>query len=284
MIEGLKDFNWQEDGQASFGGDLLDLYQRLDQMFLRLAEDCAAREYKFPSHLPTETLARIDYFHGFPHLMTLPAILDPADENIETFRENCTLENGAIPVTKLAPIKHVLTPAACYHFYQFFEGTVLNAPLYLTTHATCHRHEEYYEPLQRQWNFGMREIVCIGTADEVKEFLESYEAKVNDLVSAAGIDIEWEDATDPFFNPSKNPKYLAQKLDPVKKEMIFEDKLAIGSTNFHRNYFGEAFNITAGGEDAFSGCVAFGLERWMYAILKQFGTSTESWPDLQLVS
>ena len=153
-----------------------------------------------------------------------------------------------------------------------------------STHATCHRHEEYYEPLQRQWNFGMREIVCIGTADEVKEFLESYEAKVNDLVSAAGIDIDWEDATDPFFNPSKNPKYLAQKLDPVKKEMIYEGKLAIGSTNFHRNYFGEAFNITAGGEDAFSGCVAFGLERWMYAILKQFGTSPESWPDLRLVS
>ncbi|MCZ6813947.1 MAG: hypothetical protein O7F14_07820 [Alphaproteobacteria bacterium] len=278
MFEALEDFNWREDGQATFGGNLLALYQRLDRRFLKLAEDCAAKEYRFPSHLPAEILAKIDYFHGFPQLMTLPAVLAPAEENIESFRKDCELKDGAIPVTELAPIKHVLTPAACYHFYPYFEGENLDATLYLTTHAICHRHEEYYEPLQRQWNFGMREIVCIGTSDEVQAFLESYEAKANELVGAIGIEIVWEDATDPFFNPTQNPKFLAQKLDPVKKEMVFEGSLAIGSTNFHRNYFGEAFSIKAGGEDAFSGCIAFGLERWMYAILKQFGTSPESWP------
>jgi len=129
MIKGLEDFNWQEDGQASFGGDLLDLYQQLDQRFLRLAEDRAAREYKFPSHLPTETLARIDYFHGFPHLMTLPAILDPADENIETFRENCTLEDGAIPVTKLAPNQTRSDTCRLLSFLPVFRGGSFECPL-----------------------------------------------------------------------------------------------------------------------------------------------------------
>jgi len=87
--------------------------------------------------------------------------------------------------------------------------------------------------------------------------------------------VEFQNATDPFFNPSKNPKYLMQKLDPVKTEMIFDGKLAIGSLNFHRNYFGEAFQISRDGKEAFSGCVAFGLERWIYALVHTFGTDLD---------
>lgn len=277
MTENLK---WHPDGQASFGGEMLTLYHQLDLCFLNLARDCGAKEYKFPSHLPAEFLDRLDYFHGFPHLMTMPAVLDRTEENIELFRQKGGLIDGAIPVTTLAPIRHVLTPAACYHFYRHFEGAALDHPLYLTTVATCHRCEEKYEPLQRQWNFNMREIVCIGSAETVKDFLRDYEIKVKELTSAIGIIIAWKDATDPFFRPTQNPKHLAQRIDPVKKEMIFEDHLALGSLNFHRNYFGEAFKINFNGELAFSGCVAFGIERWMHAILKTYGPDAKNWPDL----
>jgi hypothetical protein len=71
-----------------------------------------------------------------------------------------------------------------------------------------------------------------------------------------------------------------QKLDPVKTEMVFENRLAIGSVNFHRNYFGEAFDIQCGGEAAFSGCVAFGVERWIAAWLSTFGPQSGDWPAL----
>jgi hypothetical protein len=119
------------------------------------------------------------------------------------------------------------------------------------------------------------QIVRIGAVD-VKRCLRGRERleqffgdRPSDLLAAA---------SDPFFDPSRNPKFLAQRLDPVKTEMIFGDGLAIGSINFHRNYFGEAFGIARGGEAAFSGCVAFGLERWLYAFLSRFGPDVRRWP------
>jgi hypothetical protein len=86
-------------------------------------------------------------------------------------------------------------------------------------------------------------------------------------------------ATDPFFNPLKNPKFFAQKVQPLKHEMIFDSELAIGSVNFHRTYFGEGFGMTTSdGEPACSGCVAFGVDRWVHAIVKHFGPDDASWP------
>ncbi len=124
----------------------------------------------------------------------------------------------------------------------------------------------------------MREIVCIGSSGEVQTFLEEFRDKTARFFSTIKLPIDWQFATDPFFNPSKNPKYLLQKLEPVKTEMMFQKELAIGSINFHRNYFGEAFNITRHGQEAYSGCIAFCLERWIYAILTTFGENPESWP------
>lgn len=124
----------------------------------------------------------------------------------------------------------------------------------------------------------MREIVCIGAADEVKQFLQRYQERIDRFFKQIGLSLEWKDATDPFFNPTRNPKYVLQKLDPVKTEMVYRNGLAIGSINFHRNYFGEAFQISREGKDAFSGCVAFGVERWIYAFLDQFGLNQSRWP------
>ena len=62
-----------------------------------------------------------------------------------------------------------------------------------------------------------------------------------------------------------------QKLFPQKEEMVYGRSLAIASLNFHRNFFGERCGIrTADGEPAFTGCVAFGIERWLHALLERF--------------
>ena len=127
----------------------------------------------------------------------------------------------------------------------------------------------------------MREVVGLGTSDEVKAFLERGRRRVDRFVAALGLSIAWTPATDPFFDMSKNPKFLAQKLDPVKTEMIHQGRLAIGSINFHRNFFGETFAIEHAGEPAFSGCIAFGLERWIRAVLDVNGADPAAWPDIE---
>ena len=278
-FEHLPGHRWLENGQSALSGNLLELYRRLDTLFLSWAGECNAAEYRFPIFISARELARLDYFRSFPHLVTFPVVLDPGEENLKHFSEGEPLDaDGSVRLTAAAPIRDVLTPAACYHFYVQFQGERLESPRYVTTRATCFRREAFYSPLERQWSFSMREIVCIGTADEVKQFLKRYQDRVDRFLTRIGLPVEWKDATDPFFNPSRNPKYVLQKLDPVKTEMVYQTGLAIGSINFHRNYFGEAFQISRDGKEAFSGCVAFGIERWIYAFLNRFGSVESHWP------
>jgi hypothetical protein len=66
-----------------------------------------------------------------------------------------------------------------------------------------------------------------------------------------------------------------QKLFPTKEEFLYDGKLAIASVNFHRNFFGERCDIRLpDGSAAFTGCVAFGLERWLSALGDLFTDGT----------
>jgi seryl-tRNA synthetase len=271
---------WSENGQSVLSGALLDLYERLDRTFVGLSAGCGAERIRFPTFIPARELHKLDYFRSFPHLVTFPVALDQDDEqNLKTFTDGEPIDDaGCLHLTRTAPLKEVLTPAACYHVYVHMQGKDLAQPLYVTTVNTCFRREKRYAPLERQWAFSMREIVCVGSENEVTGFLDRYRKRVSELLAVIGLPIEWMHATDPFFNPRKNPRYIAQKLDPVKHEMVFRDSLAIGSVNFHRSYFGDAFAITRGGEVAYSGCVAFGIERWILEDLLTFGKDPARWP------
>jgi seryl-tRNA synthetase len=283
-VRSLPEYRWYESGQSSLSGSLLELYRRIDNMLVRWAAECQAEEFFFPTFISAQELAKLDYFRSFPHLVTFPAVLDMDDANLKRFVDGNPMDaQGCVHLTSLDSIRNVLTPAACYHFYILFQGETLQQPRYVTTRATCFRRETHYLPLERQWNFSMREIVCIGSSDEVKAFLARYQQKVDQFFKRLLLPVAWEAATDPFFNPSRNPKYLAQRLDPVKTEMVFRTGLAIGSVNFHRNYFGEAFQIKRDGQDAFSGCVAFGVERWIFAFINHFGPNQADWPDLNSI-
>jgi len=278
-IDRLPGYRWHANGQSAFSGPLLDLYRRLDSMFTRWAAEWDAEEHRFPVFLPADELNRLDYFQAFPHVATFPVTLDGAEDNLARFAEGGPLDDsGALRLTRLVPPRDVLTPAACYHFYVHFQEQDFAAARYLTTRATCFRREREYRPLQRQWSFSMREIVCLGTREEVEAFLAESRRRLTGFFAAIDLPVEWLAATDPFFRPARNPKHLAQVLDPLKTEMVFADGLAIGSVNFHRSHFGEAFGIGRGGQPASSGCVAFGLERWMYAILSRFGADAREWP------
>jgi hypothetical protein len=275
------DLRWRGN-QAVLGGSLLALYRRLDAAFTRLGTIESAPEVMYPTLLGASHLAKLDYFKSFPHLATFACNLDRDADNLSSFARGDALdERGGVALTKLDPVTDVLTPAACYHVYVDLAGQDLSAFRTVTTRATCFRRESYYAPLERQWSFGMREVVGLGSAEEVKAFLARGRVRVDYLVEALGLTIAWTAATDPFFDASRNPKFLAQKLDPVKTEMVHDGRLAIGSINFHRNFFGDTFEIRHGGEPAFSGCIAFGLERWIRAILDVHGPEPEAWPDIE---
>jgi len=275
------DLRWRG-SQAVLGGELLELYRRLDAAFLRLAARERAPEAMYPTLIEASHMAKLDYFRSFPHMATFACNLDRDADNLGAFAKGPgTDADGGVALTRLDTVTHVLTPAACYHVYVDLAGCALSGFRTVTTRATCFRRESHYLPLERQWSFGMREVVGLGGADEVKAFLARGRERVSALHAALGLTIAWTAATDPFFDMSKNPKFLAQKLDPVKTEMVHDGRLAIGSINFHRNFFGETFAISHGGEPAFSGCVAFGVERWIRAIIEVHGPDAAGWPDVE---
>jgi seryl-tRNA synthetase len=264
-----------KNGQAILSGSMLELYNKLDRLFSSWAKEWNADEYIVPAFIPAIEMQKLDYFRSFPHLITFPVTLESDERNLQRFTEKSV--HDGLELTKTEPVHDILTPAACYHFYILHQQKSFDGPQYLTTRATCFRKEMEYLPLQRQWSFSMREIVCLGNMDQVQTFLIGMRERVTTFAGSISLPLQWIEATDPFFNPSANPKFLSQILDPVKTEIVFDRMPAVGSVNFHRNFFGETFEILCEGKTAFSGCVAFGIERWMYAILSRFGADKKSW-------
>jgi len=264
---------WHASGQVSLSGPLLRLAEQLDTAFTVLAAAWEAEPERHPATLPASLLASAGYLRSFPHQATFTAGIEPAA--LDQF----AADPGQDPRPALGPATEVLTPAACYHLYPGHTGQTLTRPLYLTTVNTCFRRETAYVPLRRQWSFTMREIVCLGSAADAAAFAVKAHAAVDRLRELTGLSASWQQATDPFFRPDQNPAYLLQKLSPVKQELCYGD-LAIASVNQHYEHFGEAFGIAADGAPAHSACVAFGIERWLFAVTDAFGDEPAGWPDL----
>lgn len=273
-------YQWYADeGQVALGGDLLALWRQFDRAFLDIAALVSAEEYAFPVLLPAEALDRIDYFQSFPHLATFAINLEKSHANLEKFSAQ-SVDNGVLQLTETAPVKFVLTPSACYHCYRLLENQAQGRVRYLTTIAKCFRREDFYVPLERQWGFSMREIVCIGNEAEITAFTEIMRPAVESLLDRAGLVAVWQQASDPFFNPSRNAHHLWQQLAPVKQEAVFDERLALASINLHHDHFGKAFNLQRENAPLESACVAFGVERWVSAFIQTHGVDSRNWPDL----
>mgnify|MGYP001187788340 FL=1 len=268
------DLHWSGDGYAAISGDLLEWLQKLDRCFLAWAKTLGAKEHRFPSLIALESLAPIAYLKSFPHLATFASCGVRDDSALRAIAAN----TGDLSNDWLDAPRHLLTPAACYHFYHRLAGSEIDGPLFLTTKCQCHRREEYYLPLQRQWCFEMRELVCIGDAGAIDRFTHHCAERISTLLRQLRIDATWQTATDPFFDPAADPKALAQLLEPTKQELCLSGGLAIASSNKHRRFFGECYDIRLGGKPAESACVAFGLERWLFAMFEAHGADVSEWP------
>lgn len=270
---------WDPSGQAGLTGPLLALADDCDRAFQQFAGRWRCRAEAYPATLPASALH--GHLRSFPHQVTFATALDPAEANLAAFADGPVLDaSGAVALTGTAPVTAVLTPAACYHVYHAHRGEQLPAAAYVTTRNTCFRREPGYEPLRRQWTFAMREIVCLGTAEETASFLAEARAAVDHFARLIDLRLDWAPATDPFFRSERHPGHLLQRIQPVKHEATYGGSLALGSVNLHHDHFGSAYAITRDGVPATTACLAFGIERWLYALVDRHGTEPGGWPDL----
>ncbi|AIR96949.1 hypothetical protein [Streptomyces glaucescens] len=257
-----------DNGLRVLDGGQLRLLRAIDSVFRRLADGWDAPEFRFPFLMQCRDLDMFDYYDNFPHLGLAATRLDP--DRVAPLLAESDRPLERIPTEVMQPTGFALPSAACYAIYVELAGSALPAEGAMrTTLGTCFRNEDHYDGLQRLLGFSMREIVCIGPEDVAKNHLLRAKDAVQTLCAELGLDFEIEVATDPFFDKNSG-KAKMQRLFPVKEEFVVNG-LAIGSVNYHRNFFGERCGIQAGDATAHTSCLAFGLERWVHTLTERFG-------------
>lgn len=269
-------------GIVSLRGPALSLLRYLDRELGALCRLDVPDEWSAPPAIALATLERADYFASFPFWLTAAAHL-PDDEDI--------LERIATSATPIQASRaeftatHVaLPPALCYHVYQHFSGRQLTTTRLVTLAGTCWRHEgARLVTLDRQWAFTMREVVCLGSADAVEAFRQRAMHAATALAARLGIDAAIVEANDPFFAPTARGKLVLQRLKALKHELALPlgdtRTTAAASFNHHEHFFGERFDIRLDSDTpASTGCIAFGLERWLLAFLVAHGVDRAHWP------
>ncbi|MEE1792270.1 hypothetical protein PUR28_16095 [Streptomyces sp. BE308] len=250
------------DGLATLDEPAVLLKGALDAVFTRWGTEAGARQRSYPPLLRAEELGSLDYFRNFPHLGN-PVTRIRRDRLAA--RAAAPTRDIALPAADLAEATHLLPSAACYGCFLHLSGTSADTPVLITTVAQCFRNEDHHDGLRRLWGFTMREIVCVGSAEAVRTHLDRHRERIVAFGTDLGLTLDRQPATDPFFEKDGS-RTVMQLLAPVKDEYLHTDGTAVASTNNHRNFFGERRAIRHAGRPAFTGCVAFGLERWVHAL------------------
>lgn len=281
-------------GQVGLAGPALALMRALDAQCVKLGVDrFGAVHENYPALMPSEILARCNYFKYFPHTVSMVVHLVEDYDLIDQFRQ--ANDHGThldVPDWKAFETPKVcLNPAVCYHCYQAMEHEKMSeAGRCVTAVGRCFRYEsKNIVGLDRAWDFTMREVIFVGTEAWVSERRQQAMEAQLEQVQAWDLDCTFETANDPFFSAAYATKTYWQVRNDLKYEMRLNVEpagdgsartIACASANLHENFFGKTFDITASdGGPVFTGCAAWGLERLVLALFSQHGFDKARWPE-----
>lgn len=279
-------------GVYTFREPFTTLIQFLDDSIVRkIASKFGAKHEYYPAVINGATLNKTNHFTSFPEHIQFVTHLREDLSVIEAFSQAIKEAGGWNEGTRVdlnesaAKPQYMINPATCYHCYEGLQDETLEAEgTIVTAVSKCHRYEGgNHRDFGRLLDFTMREVIFVGKPDFVKENrLKSIEM-LKDLVSEWELDCHLENANDPFFTSDYEVKASFQRQQEMKFEMrmtipYLNTTISVSSSNFHSNTFGNAFNIKAGKRPAVTGCLAFGLERFILAFLSQYGLDESKWP------
>jgi seryl-tRNA synthetase len=278
----------EANGIYALGPLMTHLIDFFESQFLSLADSFDAAPYRFPTLIPARYLERVNYFRAFPHSLTFVTHLREDLDVIDQFSQHaaCGPHGLDTPPESFAAIQALLSPAVCYHLYFALADKPLpGGKATATAVGNCFRYEAInLASLERMWNFTMREVIFVGPKDFVLENREVARQRMAAFFEQIGLAYRVESANDPFFIGEFRKQAAFQSAFQLKYEirarLPFKDStLAVGSYNYHQDFFGRSLNISLpDGSPAHTGCVAFGLERIAFAFLAQFGLDPARWP------
>jgi seryl-tRNA synthetase len=245
------DFSISDDGLLFPGAAESRLIHAVQSRFREMALVAGSDERQFPTVIAEEILDRSEYFQSFPQFAS--ALNSPNKKG-----------------------RYFLSPAVCYHCYQLLMNSALAGDTLLTCQGRCFRAESANG--SHLWEFTMREIVFLGGDGFVRAQCDAWKQRIARWAAQLGLIAKLAPAADPFFVAETRGKKLLQQIKELKYELtapgLLGTDVPVASFNLHERFFTSRFEVTlAGGEPAYSGCAAFGIERSCMALIAQHGVN-----------
>ena len=242
-----------------------------------------AEVLRFPPVMSRRQLEKHGYLKSFPNLLGCVSCLSGSEREIRAVVDR--FEAGADWTEDLGAADLVLAPAACYPVYPLAaeRGPVPQAGLIFDVACDCFRREPSSD-IDRFQSFRMREYVCIGTPEQIQSFRGEWVERAKGVADVLGLTYRVDLASDPFFGRGGQLVAISQIEQALKFELLVpikseEQPTACMSFNYHREHFGHTWGLkTQDGEEAHTGCVAFGMDRLAVAMFSTHGTDLAAWP------
>jgi seryl-tRNA synthetase len=274
------------EGRFGFGPRLVELMSLFDRDVRALADKMHAAPYQFPTLIGADALDRCRYLRSFPSALTMVSHIREDFAAIQEFARVASWDVDRLVCDRegLSAIECLLAPSVCFHYYAWLKNRSIESAC-ITALGKCFRFEsKNMTGLERLWDFTMREVIFVGPAQYVLDQRRKAVDAAARLLDAWGFSYEIKSATDPFFIEDYAAMAAFQLAFDLKFEILaplpYKQKdLAIGSFNYHQDFFGRSFGISGeDGEPIYTGCMGFGLERVVLAFLAQHGVDPKGWP------
>ncbi|MCT9117651.1 amino acid--[acyl-carrier-protein] ligase [Cupriavidus gilardii] len=271
------------DGLYGRSADFEAIADGLNAAIGALGADQQAEVMRFPPAMARQDFEASEYLKSFPQLAGTVHSFCGSDR--DHHRLLARLDAGEEWADQQRPTRVVLTPAACYPVYPVIaargalppQGRVVDVLSY------CFRHEPSVDPARMQL-FRMREYVRLGTAEQIVAFRTQWIERGSALARQLALPWRLDLANDPFFGRGGKIVADGQREQKLKFELlipIHDDAppTACMSFNYHKDHFAEVWPLrTADGGRAHTGCVGFGIDRLILALLRHHGFALARWP------
>jgi seryl-tRNA synthetase len=263
------------------GADFERVIERFDALVSKEGGKLGPEVMRFPPIFSRANYEKIDHINNFPDLMGSLHTFTGGDKEhramLDKFQQKEDWSRD------LSASQVMMTPAICYPLYPTATGTLPEGGRRVDLQGYAFRHEPSDDPARMQI-FRMHEFVRLGSPDQALEHRNFWLEKGVEVFKSVGLPVEPVVANDPFFGRGGKVQKAIQREQNLKYEFVIpicstEKPTAIGSSNYHLDHFGVAFDIrTHDGEVAHSACVGFGLERIALALFKTHGFELARWP------
>ena len=257
-------FAFDQEAYICLFGTGTEMLNDLDQKLKEFIKGQKTIEVHIPSLISGEVLEKCGYFETFPQHLSAVCSLKPEDRT-EWNRKNITTNDLAIH-------DYYLTPAACVHIYPMLEKKCEIETCYTTLESVYRYENGRFQNPERLWEFTVREFVFVGSPKYVMEMLDFMQRKALLLAKKYFPEATIEAAYDNFYPSAQNKiKTKMQMANHMKDELVvnYDNRMiAIASFNYHKFHFSKPFKFDKN-SSIVSGCVGFGLERWLLCMDKR---------------